>query len=135
MKERNLKFFGKAWEIPPQERPPEYWVSMEMDKTVDSIEATDEHTVVFKLKRVDAPFLANLGMDFADIISPTAFLKNPKEFVRNPVGTGPFKFVKWVKDDRIVLEKNPTTGTRRPGPISTRLSSAPSPTTRCASSN
>jgi ABC-type transport system substrate-binding protein len=116
MKEPKLKFSGKAWEIPPQERPPEYWVSMEMDKTVDSIEATDEHTVVFKLKRVDAPFLANLGMDFADIISPTAFLKNPKEFVRNPVGTGPFKFVEWVKDDRIVLQKNPDYWDKKTGP-------------------
>jgi peptide/nickel transport system substrate-binding protein len=46
-----------------------------------------------------------MGMDFASIISPTAFMKNPKEFVRNPVGTGPFKFVKWIKDDRIVLER------------------------------
>ncbi len=106
MKDRNVKFYGKAWNIPAQERPPEYWVSMEMDKTVGSIEAVDKHTVVFKLKRVEAPFLANMGMDFADIISPTAFLKNPKEFLRNPVGTGPFKFVKWVKDDRIILERN-----------------------------
>ncbi len=84
MKERKIKFLGKGWEIPAQERTPEYWVSMEMDKTVDSIEAVDDHTVVYKLKRVEAPFLANLGMDFADIISPTAFMKNPKEFVRNP---------------------------------------------------
>jgi len=106
MKNRNLKFFGKGWDIPAQERTPEYWVSMEMDGTIDSIEATDESTVVFKLKRVEAPFLANMGMDFADIISPTAFTNNPKEFLRNPVGTGPFKFVKWIKDDRIVLEKN-----------------------------
>jgi ABC-type transport system substrate-binding protein len=105
MKERNVSFLGKGWEIPAQERPPEYWVSMEMDDTVGSIEAVDDDTVVFKLKRVEAPFLANMGMDFADIISPTAFLKNPKEFLRNPVGTGPYKFVQWVKDDRIVLEK------------------------------
>src|SRR5512139_3888285 len=28
MKERKVKFFGKGWEIPKQERPPEYWVSM-----------------------------------------------------------------------------------------------------------
>jgi len=106
MKERNVKFFGKALEIPAQERTPEYWVSMEMDETIGAIEATGEYTVVFKLNRVEAPFLANMGMDFADIISPTAFMKNPKEFVRNPVGTGPFKIVKWIKDDRIVLEKN-----------------------------
>ncbi len=88
MKERNVKFTGKGFNIPPQERPPEYWVSMEMDGTVGSIEATDEYTVVFKLKRVEAPFIANMGMDFASIISPTAFLKNPKAYVRNPVGTG-----------------------------------------------
>ena len=105
MKDRKLKYFGKGWDIPAQERTPEYWVSMEMDDTIGSIEATGEYTVVFKLKRVEAPFLANMGMDFADIISPTAFLKNPKEFLRNPVGTGPFKFAKWVKDDQIILEK------------------------------
>jgi len=116
MKERNVKFHGKGWEIPAQERPPEYWVSMEMDKTVGSIEAVDEYTVVFNLKRVEAPFMANMGMDFADIISPTAFMKNPKEFIRNPVGTGPFKFVKWVKDDRIILVKNENYWDKSGGP-------------------
>ena len=105
MKFRNVKFFVDDIEIPAQDRPPEYWVSMEMDDTIGSIEATGMYTVVFKLKRVEAPFIANMGMDFADIISPTAFMKDPKAFVRNPVGTGPFQFVKWVSDDRIILEK------------------------------
>ncbi len=116
MKTPNVKFIGKGFKIPAQERPPEYWVSMEMDDTIDSIEAKDEYTVVFKLKRVEAPFLANMGMDFADIISPTAFLKNPKEYIRNPVGTGPFKFVKWVKDDRIILGKNKNYWDKKGGP-------------------
>ncbi len=121
MKVRNVKWFGKGFEIPPQDRPPEYWVSMEMDDTVDSIEAVDEYTVVFHLKRVEAPFIANMGMDFADIISPTAFLKNPKEFLRNPVGTGPFKFVSWRKDDRIVLEKNENYWDKSGGPYLDKL--------------
>jgi len=121
MKERNVKFYGKGWEIPPQERPPEYWVSMEMDDIVESIEAVDDDTVVFRLKRVNAPFLANMGMDFADMISPTAFLKNPKEFLRNPVGTGPFTFVRWVKDDRIILERNPDYWDKSAGPYLDRL--------------
>ncbi|MBW2178664.1 MAG: ABC transporter substrate-binding protein, partial [Deltaproteobacteria bacterium] len=69
MKTPNVKFVGKEWKIPPQERPPEYWVSMEMDDTIGSIEAVSEYKVVFNLKRVEAPFLANMGMDFADIIS------------------------------------------------------------------
>jgi len=121
MKERNVKFFGKGWEIPAQERPPEYWVSMEMDKTVGSIEAVGEYTVVFKLKRIEAPFIANMGMDFANIISPTAFLENPKEFLRNPVGTGPFKFVTWIKDDRIVLTRNNDYWDKKGGPYLERI--------------
>src|SRR4030042_5537325 len=62
MKNRNVKFFGKSWDIPKQERPPEYWVSMEMDDTVGSIEATGEYTCVFKLKRVQEPFITNMGV-------------------------------------------------------------------------
>ena len=121
MKERKVKFLNPSLTIPAQERTPEYWVSMEMDNTVDAIEAVDDYTVVFKLKRVEAPFLANMGMDFADIISPTAFVKNPKEFVRNPVGTGPFKFVSWVKDDRIILEKNTDYWDKKGGPYLDKL--------------
>jgi peptide/nickel transport system substrate-binding protein len=121
MKEPKLKWAGKGWEVPKQERPPEYWVSMKMDDTVDAIEAADDHTVVFKLKKVEAPFLANLGMDFADIISPAAFTKDPKEFVRNPVGTGPYRFVKWVKDDQIILEANKDYWDKAKGPFLERI--------------
>ena len=106
MKTPNLKWLGKGYKIPAQPRPPEYWVNMDMDSIVDMLEATGKYTVVIRLKVVNAPFLSNLGMDFASIISPTAFSKNPKEFVRNPVGTGPFKFSKWVKDDKLILVKN-----------------------------
>jgi ABC-type transport system substrate-binding protein len=121
MKNRNVKFYGKGVEIPKQERPPEYWVSMGMDDTVDLIEAVDDSTVVFKLKKIQAPFIANMGMDFADIISPTAFMKDPKGFVRNPVGTGPFKLVKWTKDDRINLEANKDYWDKEKGPYLSKL--------------
>ena len=45
MKDRKVKFFGNAMDIPAQERTPEYWVSMEMDDTIDSITATGEFSV------------------------------------------------------------------------------------------
>ncbi len=106
MKNKNVKFFKKNWDFPKKQPPAEYWLSMEMDDTIKSIEATDEYTVVFKLNRREAPFVANMAMDFAAIVSPAAVLKYGEDFRSNPVGTGPFKFVKWVKDDRIILEAN-----------------------------
>ena len=51
MENRKVKFFGKGWAIPMQDRPPRYWVAMGMDEIIDSIEAVDNYTVVFKLKR------------------------------------------------------------------------------------
>jgi peptide/nickel transport system substrate-binding protein len=84
-----------------------YWLGMSMNDIVQSIEAVEEYTVKFTLKRKEAPFLANLGMHFASIVSPTAVKKFTVDFTRNPIGTGPFKFVEWIKDDRVVLEANP----------------------------
>ena len=40
------------------------------------------------------------------IVSPTAVAKFRKDFDNNPVGTGPFKFVRWDKHDKIVLTAN-----------------------------
>ena len=87
--------------------PYTYWSSMSMDDIVQDIRAVDESTVVFQLKRPNAPFVANLAMNFTAIVSPTAVRKYSEDYFKHPVGTGPFRFVEWVKDDRIVLERNP----------------------------
>jgi peptide/nickel transport system substrate-binding protein len=87
--------------------PYQYWSSMSMDQIVAGVTAADDSTVVIRLHRPNAPFLANLAMQFASIVSPTALEKHRDDFFKNPVGTGPFRFVEWVKDDRIVLERNP----------------------------
>ena len=41
------------------------------------------------------------------IVSPAAVEKYGTDYGRNPVGTGPFKFVSWRENDRIELEANP----------------------------
>jgi peptide/nickel transport system substrate-binding protein len=39
------------------------------------------------------------------MVSPTAVRRYGKDFGRHPVGTGPFKFVEWIPDQRIVVER------------------------------
>lgn len=42
---------------------------MDMDKIIDKIEKVDDYTVRFTLTRPEAPFLADMAMDFASILS------------------------------------------------------------------
>ncbi|MCD7036393.1 ABC transporter substrate-binding protein [Metabacillus sp. GX 13764] len=73
---------------------------------IKEVKAVDENTVVFTLKRPQAPFLKNIAMAPFGIASPDAVKKYGDKFREHPVGTGPFKFVEWKANDRIVLEKN-----------------------------
>ncbi|MGM0431730.1 MAG: ABC transporter substrate-binding protein [Spirochaetota bacterium] len=86
--------------------PWKYWGYMDMNNIVDEVIAEDEYTVRFELKKVEAPFIANLAMDFAAIVSPTAVEELDEDFKNNPVGTGAFEFVSWTKDSNIVFERN-----------------------------
>jgi len=72
---------------------------------IDKVHAIDEQTVRFTLKEPKATFLANVAMFSCGIVSPTAVEKYGKEFVRNPVGTGPFRFEEWKQQQRIVLSR------------------------------
>jgi len=81
--------------------------TMDGEQVIESITAEGDYTVVFKLKQPQAPFLKNLAMSPFAIASPTAFEANDDALIDNPVGTGPFKFVKWVRNDSITIEKNP----------------------------
>ncbi|MET3290137.1 UNVERIFIED_CONTAM: peptide/nickel transport system substrate-binding protein [Brevibacillus sp. OAP136] len=77
------------------------------DHVIDTVKAIDASTVEFKLFRPVSPFLNNLGMYCFGISSPTAVQKFGDKYIENPVGTGPFKFVEWKRNDSITLEKNP----------------------------
>ncbi|WP_227396434.1 ABC transporter substrate-binding protein [Jeotgalibacillus aurantiacus] len=74
---------------------------------IESVTAVDDLTVEIKLKRPQAPFLKNLAMSPFGIASPAALEELGDEgFNEAPVGTGPFKFVEWRRNERIVIEKN-----------------------------
>ncbi|MEG6520532.1 ABC transporter substrate-binding protein [Desulfotomaculum sp. 1211_IL3151] len=73
---------------------------------VKSVDVVDEKTVKITLKEKFAPFLANLAMHSACIVSPEAVKQFGKDFSKNPVGTGPYKFISWNPGVEVILEKN-----------------------------
>jgi len=81
-----------------------YWGYMFGD--VDKMEKIDDYTVKLVLKRTNASIMTSLAMFTVNIVSPTNAEKYKEDAFKNPCGTGPFKFVEWVKDDHITLEAN-----------------------------
>jgi peptide/nickel transport system substrate-binding protein len=74
-------------------------------KLVQEVKVIDETTVVFVCEK---PYmtLPNI-LYFAPMVDPKHYEgKDDAWIANNPNGTGPFKFVEWVKDDRLVLERN-----------------------------
>ncbi len=81
----------------------DYFNDMGMPDLLESIEKTDDYTVVMKLKEANAPIVANLAMDFASIMSAEyadAMLKagTPEKVDQEPIGTGPYSLVQYQKD-------------------------------------
>lgn len=67
---------------------------------VESLDAPDDSTVVVTLSEPYAPFLD--GLVSIAILSPESF----DDAVSTPVGSGPYRFVEWLPNERIVLEAN-----------------------------
>ena len=81
-----------------------YWGWMFGD--VDRVEKIDDYTVKMILTAPNSSLMTSLAMFTAAIVSPANAEKYGEDMFRHPVGTGPFKFVEWVKDDHITLAKN-----------------------------
>lgn len=75
--------------------------------TVETVEVNGPHKVTFHLNQPNAGLLAILTNRAGCMISPTAIKNSPDGYVdREPVGTGPFKFVEWRDNEVIRVEKN-----------------------------
>ncbi len=83
-----------------------YWVATGLAEIVDKISAIDDFTVQISLKTAYSPFIYTIAITPFSIVSPTAVKKWGDEYFNNPVGTGPFKFSRWDKKDKIVLLAN-----------------------------
>ena len=76
-----------------------YWSAM--FNMITAVEVVDPMTLRLRLREPHAPLLASLCIPAAHLISPK-FIDQ-----RHPVGTGPYRFVDWVPNERITLAANP----------------------------
>jgi len=88
----------------------------------ESCEATDETTAVLTLTKPSATFIPALSQQAFSIASPKAleefnadegttdadgiFSPSGTFGTEHPIGTGPFEFVSWTRNDRLVLKRN-----------------------------
>jgi peptide/nickel transport system substrate-binding protein len=71
------------------------------------VEAPDASTVVFKLKFPSASLLENLASPW-NVIYPKKYLdKDPNYFMKNAIGSGPFKFKGYTRGSTFEGERNP----------------------------
>ncbi|MGI9418782.1 MAG: ABC transporter substrate-binding protein [Geminicoccaceae bacterium] len=73
---------------------------------IQNVEVIDEDTVKFTLNAPYAPFLSNLAYPTGLIVSPEAVKTHGADFGRSPAGTGPFRFVEWESNAKVVVERN-----------------------------
>lgn len=77
----------------------------ELLNVVDSINLRDNFTISLKLKEPFPALLGVLSMKYCSII-PEEVKSGLVNFRKNPIGTGPFKFQRWIPQEKLVFRKN-----------------------------
>jgi peptide/nickel transport system substrate-binding protein len=76
-------------------------------RPIDNVEVVDPHTVKVHTTKPWPTFVSIMTFRQASMYPPKAYAGKDSAFIsKNPIGTGPYKFVRWSKDEEIVLEAN-----------------------------
>jgi peptide/nickel transport system substrate-binding protein/oligopeptide transport system substrate-binding protein len=81
---------------------------------VTGLQALDPYTLRITLSQPYAPFISMLGIVQASVVPRDEVARLGKQFSQQPVGTGPFRFERWMAGQDIVLQANPTYFEGRP---------------------
>ncbi len=92
---------GRGWPLYPIAGAKEF-ADGKGGRSVSGLSATNDSTVVIRLKEPFAIFPKLLAMPVAAIVPDSV----PSNFGEHPVGTGPWKFVEWKHDDYLKFARN-----------------------------
>ena len=77
-------------------------------RPIDRVEVIDAYTVRVHTSKPWPTFVTIMTFTQAAMYPAKAYAGKDSAFIsRNPIGTGPYRFVKWSKDEEIVLEADP----------------------------
>lgn len=76
-------------------------------KEIAGFKAVDRYTVQIDLTHPDATLLAALSMPFTAVVPKEWVQKWGNQFVRHPLGTGPYMMDHWTAGQELVLVRNP----------------------------
>lgn len=74
---------------------------------IDTVEALDDHTVVFRFNEYNAEWNLRFGYGYYSAIVPRELARVDAKNWRNTVGTGPFKLVNFIQGNSQTYERNP----------------------------
>ncbi len=86
------------------DRAAEAPMAAELVECVSGVEVIDDYTVKIYMAYSYGPFIVLLGAPQLAIVNEKIVEEYGEGLGRNPVGSGPYKFVEWVAGDRLVLE-------------------------------
>jgi peptide/nickel transport system substrate-binding protein len=101
---------------------------------IESINVLGPYEVEIKTTAPEPAFLSKMSGTGCGVQAPAAGMAQAESGAEyTPIGTGPFKFVEWVKDDRIVMEANENYWQGKPAIETLTWRAIPEVSTRVAS--
>ena len=73
---------------------------------VEGLRALNPYTLQITLVESQTPFVSSLAVGFAKVVPREIVESLGERFGLQPVGSGPFKFVEWVRDKKITIAAN-----------------------------